>query len=186
MKPIIRNAGLAGLAVVLTAAAGVAGSSYRELREAKSGGAQAWGDIARIHVQRARAANAALDAAARSGGVDPALVGHTRHLLSKAALLPTSSAILDDPKAVDTYKQYQGELTGALFRLVGMAHSQPALSGEAAVRQLRAELPRDELALARARARYKQAATDYNLEASSFPGVLVAAISGERALPAGL
>lgn len=184
MKPIIRNAGLAGLAVVLTAAAGAAGSSYRELREAKSGGAQAWGELARIHAQRARAASAALDAAARTGGVDPVLVGHTRDLLSKAALLPTSSAILDDPKAVDTYKRYQGELTGALFRLVGMA--QPSLSGEAAVRQLRFQLPRDELALAQARARYQQAATDYNEEASRFPGVLVAAISGDQALPAGL
>jgi LemA protein len=186
MKSTTKKAGLALLAVVITTAAGASSVSYRELQAAKSDGAQAWSEVARIHAQRARTASVALDAAARPGGLDLAQVEHTRRLLARAAAMPTTTEVLHDPKAVDTYKQYQGELTGALFRLVGTAQSLPMLAGEASLGALRAELPRDEQALAQARARYKQAAVSYNAVAAAFPGMLVAAISGCQALPAGL
>lgn len=186
MKPTSKQTGVALLAVVLATTAGAGGLIYRDLHAAKSGGAQAWHEVAQIHAQRAQAARVALDAAARPGGLDPALVEHTRRLLARASTLSTTGAVLEDPTAIDTYKHDQGELTGALFRLVGTAQSWPAFAGDAALRELRAELPRDELALAQARGRYRQAAASYNARAAAFPGLLVAAISGCPALPAGL
>lgn len=104
----------------------------------------------------------ALDAAGRPGGLDLAMVERTRQLLVRASVLPTSSEVLEDPKAIDTYKHYQGELTGALFQLVGTAQSWPGFAGDAALLALRAELPRDEQALAEARGRYRKAAASYN------------------------
>ena len=137
MNPTTKKAGLALLALALTATAGASVLSYRELSAAKSDGAQAWSEVTRIHAQRARAASVALDAAAKPGGLDLALVEHTRRLLARASTMPTTSDTLNDPKTVDTYKQYQGELTGALFRLVGTAQSLPSLAGEATLGALR-------------------------------------------------
>ncbi len=185
MKIGSRQASLVALAVLLglgIAAIG-AGVSYRELNEARNVGAAPWRDIVQIHAQRARIAAVALDAAARAEGLDPAMIDHARSMLARATALSTPPQLLNDPQAIDTYKHYQGELTGELFQLVGRAQAIPALADNDALQALRAELPRDEIALAAARSRYEHAAANYNTLAKAFPAVAVAALIGYEKLP---
>lgn len=167
---------LAGLAIGL-AIAGT--SSYRELGEARAHALAAWGDIGQMQAERLRAARIALDQA----GTPAPLADDVRDRLARAGALPPSPGMLDDPQAIDAYKRYQGELTGALFAMV---MSRPAGQGSPALEALRSELPRQEAALAEARQRYGQAAARHHAIVSSFPGTAVALLTGEGSVPPAL
>lgn len=157
------------LATAVTAAVGTSHklSSSREVSEA------AWQELATIHAARARAAKAALDAAAPSA--NPELLRQVRSELDRTLATPPDAAVLDDLVSINAYKQRQGELTGKLFMLVAGDVPPP-------LQQLRAQLPRDEAALAQARARYRQASADYN----ALSRTTIASLLGYNALPDGL
>jgi hypothetical protein len=157
------------LATAVTVAVGTSHrlSSSRDLSEA------AWHDVAAIHAARARSAKAALDAAAPTTNVE--LLRQVRTELDRTLAAPPDATVLDDLVSINAYKQQQGELTGKLFMLV--AGDVPA-----PLQQLRAQLPRDEAALAQARARYRQASADYN----ALSRTTIASLLGYHALPDGL
>ncbi|MDM5180902.1 LemA family protein [Massilia sp. DJPM01] len=179
------QAGFAGLAVVLAVAGVGAGISYNTLSAARAGGTDAWRDLTQIHAERARLASSALEGAARAGGLDQAFIDQARTSLVRASALPTNSDVLNDLEAVDTYKRYQGELTGVLYRLAG-TRGAPELETVSSLKELRGKLPQDELALAVARNRYGKSAEGYNALVGTFPGAAVAVVTGFRPLPAGL
>lgn len=177
----ISKRGIAGLLLVAAISGVAAFASYRELSTTRSGAVKAWRDIADIHEARARSARIALDQASQGGKVPLQLVGTARAMLIRADGLPGQAQLLDDPQAIDTYKRYQGELTGALF---GLVFNTPV--ADPALEALRTELPRAEVALAQARRRYGEAAARHNALAQSVPGVAVAFFTGQRAVPPAL
>jgi LemA protein len=153
---------------------------YRDLRGTRDEAAAAWRAIGDIHAERARMAQATLGAADRAGMRGSGEVEQARAMLSQVGAMPAGPALLDDPRAIDTYKRYQGELTGALFMLAFGART---ASGAATVAPLRDALLRHEAALAQARQRYRQAARRHNADAASLPGTLVAALTGQGPVP---
>jgi len=157
------------LATAVTAAIGTSHklSSAREVSEA------AWQELAAIHTARARAAKTAIDAAVPSA--NPELLRQVRSELDRTLAAPPAPAVLDDLASINAYKQRQGELTGKLFMLVAGDVPPP-------LQQLRAQLPRDEAALAQARVRYRQASADYN----ALSRTTIASLLGYGALPDGL
>jgi hypothetical protein len=157
--------------ILATAAAAIIGTGHK-LSNTRDSTEAAWREIAAIHAARARAAQAALNAAAPS--VNPELLRQVRGELELTLAASPNPALLDDPVLINAYKRQQGELTGKLFMLAAGDAAQAGALG-----QLRARLPRDEAALAQARARYRQASADYN----ALSRTTIAALLGYRALP---
>jgi LemA protein len=91
--------------------------------------------------------------------------------------------LLDDPAAFARFQAAQGELSGALSRLLVVAENYPQLKSDANFRDLQAQLEGTENRIAVARNRYIKAVQDYNVTVRSFPTNLTAMLFGYKVKP---
>ena len=78
--------------------------------------------------------------------------------------------------AFEKFQQAQGELTGALSRLMVVVEQYPQLKANAAFQDLRVQLEGTENRITVARNRYIKTVAEYNVLARSFPTNLTAMI----------
>jgi len=93
---------------------------------------------------------------------------------SKAAGVTLDSSVLDDPQAFSRFQQAQGQLSGALSRLLVVVERYPDLKASAAFRDLQAQLEGTENRIAVARRRYVEQVGGYNKLVRQFPTNLTA------------
>ena len=91
--------------------------------------------------------------------------------------------MVDDPAALQRFGQAQGELSGALSRLLVVAENYPQLKSDALFRDLQAQLEGTENRITVARNRYIQAVQAYNTTVRSFPSNLTAMVFGMDVKP---
>jgi LemA protein len=87
---------------------------------------------------------------------------------------------LDDPAKVRQFQQAQGELSGALGRLLVVAENYPNLKADANFRDLQAQLEGTENRITTARNRFIKAVQEYNILARQFPTNLTAMMFGYK------
>lgn len=102
----------------------------------------------------------------------------TLEAVTKARATATSIQVtpetLNDPQAFQRFQQAQGELSGALSRLLAVAENYPQLKADAAFRDLQSQLEGTENRITVARQRYIVAVQEFNVLARSFPTNLTA------------
>jgi LemA protein len=86
--------------------------------------------------------------------------------------------LVNDQQAMQRFIQAQGELTGALSRLLVVAENYPQLKSDANFRDLQAQLEGTENRIAVARNRYIKSVQSFNTTVRSFPSNLTAMIFG--------
>lgn len=86
--------------------------------------------------------------------------------------------LLNDPQAFNRFQAAQGELSGALSRLLAVAENYPQLKADGLFRDLQAQLEGTENRITVARNRYIQAVREYNVTVRSFPSNLTAKLFG--------
>ncbi|WP_448506449.1 LemA family protein [Immundisolibacter sp.] len=91
--------------------------------------------------------------------------------------------LVNDPEAFARFQAAQGQLTGALSRLLVVAENYPQLKSDANFRDLQAQLEGTENRITVARNRYIKAVQDYNVTVRSFPSNLTAMVFGYRVKP---
>jgi len=99
---------------------------------------------------------------------------------ARATSVQLPAEALDDPEAVRKFQQAQGELSGALGRLLLVAEQYPNLKADANFRDLQAQLEGTENRITTARNRFIKAIQDYNILARQFPTNLTAMIFGYK------
>ena len=92
-------------------------------------------------------------------------------------------ALLNDPQAFEKFQRAQGELSGALSRLLAVSENYPQLKADANFRDLQAQLEGTENRIAVARNRYIKTVQDYNVTVRSFPSNLTAKLFGYAVKP---
>ena len=97
---------------------------------------------------------------------------------SRATSIQATPALVNDPAAFERFQKAQGELTGALSRLMAVAEAYPKLQANRAFQDLRVQLEGTENRITVARNRYIKTVADYNVLARSFPTNLMAKIFG--------
>ncbi|RZT42911.1 LemA family protein [Cupriavidus agavae] len=95
---------------------------------------------------------------------------------AQATSIQVTPETLNDPEAFAKFQQAQGQLTGALSRLLAVAEAYPQLKADAAFRDLQNQLEGTENRITVARQRYIAAVQDYNVLARSFPTNLTAMV----------
>ncbi|ESH86451.1 MULTISPECIES: LemA family protein [Cupriavidus] len=100
-----------------------------------------------------------------------------------ATSIQVTPETLNDPQAFQRFQQAQGELSGALSRLLAVAENYPQLKADAAFRDLQSQLEGTENRITVARQRYIAAVRDYNVLARSFPTNLTAMIFNYEVKP---
>jgi LemA protein len=102
---------------------------------------------------------------------------------SRATSINATPELVNDPEAFDKFQKAQGELTGALSRLMVVAEQYPQLKANQAFQDLRVTLEGTENRITVARNRYIQTVQDYNVLARSFPSNLTAMVMGYKVKP---
>jgi LemA protein len=99
---------------------------------------------------------------------------------ARATQVTLPADALEDPAKVRQFQQAQGELSGALSRLLVVAENYPQLKADANFRDLQAQLEGTENRITTARNRFIAAVQDYNVLARQFPTNLTAMIFGYK------
>ena len=85
---------------------------------------------------------------------------------------------LEDPQKLKVFQAAQGELSGALSRLMAVSENYPNLKADALFQNLQAQLEGTENRITVARNRYIAAVQDYNTYVRSFPQNFTAKLFG--------
>ncbi len=93
-----------------------------------------------------------------------------------ATSIQATPELINDPAAFQKFQAAQGELTGALSRLMVTVERYPELKANAAFQDLRVQLEGTENRITVARNRYIKSVNDFNVLARSFPTNLTAMI----------
>ena len=102
---------------------------------------------------------------------------------SKATSIQATPELINDPAAFQKFQQAQGELTGALSRLMVVSENYPNLRANQGFRDLQAQLEGTENRITVARNRYIKSVQDYNVTVRSFPSNLTAMVFGYKDKP---
>jgi LemA protein len=93
---------------------------------------------------------------------------------AKATSVQATPELINNPEAFDKFQKAQGELSGALARLLVTVEQYPNLKANQAYQDLRVQLEGTENRITVARNRYIKAVADYNVLTRSFPSNLTA------------
>ena len=102
---------------------------------------------------------------------------------SKATSIQATPELVNDPEAFQKFQAAQGELSGALSRLMVVSEQYPNLKANQAFQDLRVQLEGTENRITVARNRYIKTVQDYNVLTRSFPTNLTAMVFGYSVKP---
>src|SRR6201746_18291 len=102
---------------------------------------------------------------------------------AKVGSLQVTPDVLNDPAAFQKFQAAQGELSGALSRLLVVTENYPQLKSDALFSNLMAQLEGTENRITVARNRYIKTVQDYNVTVRSFPTVITAKLFGYKEKP---
>jgi LemA protein len=170
--------GLAAVAALL-----LSGCGYNTLQTQDEQVKSAWSEVINQYQRRAdlipNLVNTVKGYAAQEQQV---LLGVTQ-ARAKVGSLQVTPELVNNPEAFAKFQAAQGELSGALSRLMVVAENYPQLKSDQNFRDLQAQLEGTENRITVARNRYIQAVQNYNVTVRSFPTNLTAMGFGYKPKP---
>ena len=102
---------------------------------------------------------------------------------AKVGSIQATPELLNNPEAFAKFQAAQGEMSGALSRLLAVSENYPQLKSDANFRDLQAQLEGTENRIAVARNSYIKSVQEYNVTVRSFPSNLTAMVFGFKTKP---
>lgn len=172
---------LAALSVTVTLL--LSGCGYNTLQSQDEAIKAAWAEVLNQYQRRAdlvpNLVNTVKGYAAQEEKV---LLGVTE-ARAKVGGINATPELINDPAAFKQFTQAQGELSGALSRLLVVSENYPQLKSDGLFRDLQAQLEGTENRITVARKRYIDAVAAYNITVRSFPSNLTAMATGAQVKP---
>ena len=166
---------LAVLALALTL---LSGCGYNQIQINDEAVTAAWSEVLNQYKRRA-------DLIPNLVSVVQGYASHEKEVLTRVTEARASVAgikatpeLLNDPAAFARFQQAQGQLGGALSRLLAVAENYPNLKADANFRDLQAQVEGTENRITVARNRYIKAVQGYNISVRTFPNNLTAMVMG--------
>ena len=161
----------------------LSGCGYNQLQSLDEQVNAAWAEVLNQYQRRAdlvpNLVNTVKGYAAQEQQV---LLGVT-NARAKVGSVQASPELINDPQAFARFQAAQGELSGALSRLLVVAENYPQLKSDANFRDLQAQLEGTENRITVARNRFIKAVQQYNTTVRSFPTNLTAMMFGHKEKP---
>ena len=171
----------AALAALVTLS--LAGCGYNTLQSNDEQIKSSWSEVVNQYQRRAdlvpNLVNTVKGFAAQEKEV---LLGVT-NARAKVGGIQATPELINSPEAFARFQAAQGELSGALSRLLVVSENYPQLKSDANFRDLQAQLEGTENRIAVARNRYIKSVQDFNVTVRSFPSNLTAMAFGYKAKP---
>ena len=161
----------------------VSGCGYNTLQSQDEQVKAAWSEVVNQYQRRADLIpNLVATVKGFASQEQQVLLGVT-NARAKVGSVQVTPETVNDPQALRQFSQAQGELTGALSRLLVVAENYPQLKSDKNFLELQAQLEGTENRITVARNRFIQATQQYNTTVRSFPTNLTAMLFGHKEKP---
>ena len=170
MRPI----GSKARALVCVLAAAGAGCGYNRIQGADEAVKAAWAEVSNQYQRRADLVPNLVATVKGSADFERSTLEAVVQARARATSVAATPELVNDPEAFKRFEAAQGELSGALSRLLVTVERYPDLKASASFRDLQAQLEGTENRIAVARNRYIDAVAEYNKLVRYFPTNLTA------------
>jgi LemA protein len=169
----------AGLLVALV----VVGCGYNEVVERDEDVKAAWAEVENQYKRRADLVPNLVNTVKGSADFEQETLTRVVEARSKVAGMKVDESIIDDPEKLRRFEQAQGQLSGALSRLLVVAEQYPQLRASDAFRDLQAQLEGTENRITVARQRFITSVALYNKTVQLFPSSIGSKMRGKDVRP---
>ena len=171
---MIRKIWLAAFALVATL--GLSGCGYNDFQRLDEQVKASWSEVLNQYQRRSDLIPNIVATVKGEANFEQETLTKVIEARSKATSIQATPELINDPAAFQKFQAAQGELTGALSRLMVVAEQYPNLKANAGFQDLRVQLEGTENRVTVARNRYIKEVAAYNVLARSFPSNLTAMI----------
>jgi LemA protein len=161
----------------------LSGCGYNTIQQADEQVKAAWSEVLNQYQRRADLVPNLVETVKAFAKQELDVFTQVTEARSRVGSIQATPELVDNPEAFQRFQQAQGELTGALSRLLVVAENYPQLKSDANFRDLQAQLEGTENRIAVARNRYIKAVEYHNVTVRQFPTNLTAMVFGYKAKP---
>jgi LemA protein len=161
----------------------LSGCGYNTLQSTDEQIKAAWSEVLNQYQRRADLVPNLVETVKAFATQEREVLTQVTEARARVGSIQATPELVDNPEAFARFQQAQGELTGALSRLLVVAENYPQLKSDANFRDLQAQLEGTENRIAVARNRYIKAVQEYNVTVRSFPSNLTAMAFGFKTKP---
>ena len=162
------------LVLAITALLGLSGCGYNDFQRLDEQTKSAWAEVLNQFQRRADLIPNLVATVKGEANFEQETLTQVIEARARATQIQVTPEMLDDPQAMERFQQAQGQLGGALSRLLAVAENYPNLRANQAFQDLRVQLEGTENRITVARNRYIKTVAEYNVLARSFPTNLTA------------
>lgn len=173
---------MVGVSLVL--AAQLTGCGYNDFQRLDEQYKAAWSEVLNQYQRRADLVPNIVATVKGEANFEQETLTKVIEARSRATAIQATPELLNNPEALQKFQAAQGELSGALSRLLMISEQYPNLRANQGFSDLRVQLEGSENRITVARNRYIQTVQEYNVLARSFPSNLTAMVFGYSAKPA--
>ena len=159
------------------------GCGYNDFQRLDEETKSAWSEVLNQYQRRADLIPNIVNAVKGEANFEQETLTKVIEARAKATAMQVSPETLNDPEAFAKFQQAQGELSGALSRLMVVAERYPDLKANQGFQDLRVSLEGTENRITVARNRYIASIKEYNILTRSFPTNLTAMVFGYQVKP---
>ncbi|MCW7539539.1 LemA family protein [Aquabacterium sp. A7-Y] len=154
------------------------GCGYNEFQRLDEEVKAAWSEVLNQYQRRADLVPNLVNTVKGEANFEQETLTRVVEARAKATSVQVTPETLNDPEAFNRFQQAQGELSGALSRLLVVSENYPNLKANQGFQDLRVQLEGTENRITVARNKYIGAVQQYNVLARSFPTNLTAKMFG--------
>jgi LemA protein len=162
------------IGVVLVAGASLQGCGYNDFQRLDEQVKAGWSEVLNQYQRRADLIPNIVATVKGEANFEQETLTKVIEARASATSIKATPELINDPVAFDKFQKAQGELSGALSRLLVTVEQYPNLKANQAFQDLRVQLEGTENRITVARNRYIKTVADYNVLTRSFPSNLTA------------
>jgi len=162
--------------IILLAVWGI--SSYNGLVDEQENVNQAWAQVENQYQRRADLVPNLVNTVKGAANFEQETLTQVTQARQQVNNIQIKASDLDDPQKLQQFQQAQGQLSGALTRLLATAEDYPELRATARFGDLQTQLEGTENRISTERGRFNEAAQSYNTSIRRFPTNIFAGLFG--------
>jgi len=181
--PSIRRLQRVALVATVAASVSLSGCGYNDFQRLDEQTKSAWSEVLNQYQRRADLIPNIVATVKGEANFEQETLTKVIEARAKATSIQATPELINNPEAFNKFQQAQGELSGALSRLLVVSENYPNLKANQGFQDLRVQLEGTENRITVARNRYIQSVQEYNVLARSFPSNLTAKVMGYEVKP---
>lgn len=162
------------LGAVLVAGASLQGCGYNDFQRLDEQVKAGWSEVLNQYQRRADLIPNIVATVKGEANFEQETLTKVIEARASATSIKATPELINDPAAFDKFQKAQGELSGALSRLLVTVEQYPNLKANQGFQDLRVQLEGTENRITVARNRYIKTVADYNVLTRAFPSNLTA------------